>query len=629
MGSRSTTAGPAVCLTGNGSGFGYCEQIVILALTTAGAITDVIQVNASPAAANVNTVTVGFSRFLNYTGKALNNVAQGSNLFLVGNMSVTGSGSVTGTVYCLANIGISDSMAALTVTGKATVSGGAAVTGGTTTDTLAVEGTSTFTGAATINGGAAVAGGLTTDTLTAAGFIANGYVVEKTWYVNFPNGVTNQKVDIVFGNVPVFGAFEIAVTGCLDYQNTLGKIKKLFAVGANPDNLIYTNQSVYTEVIGNTAVGFAIGNFSWDAVNLVYRVQIAHLNGLGNPIGISLRALVSVDVSTFEGAAVGAIYTTDVTVFPTPSVSFTGGVEVAGPTLLDTTLAVTGASTFTGKTTHNGGAAVTNGTTTDTLSISGSFAQTGVAQAVSITDPTTAANWRTALGVTTGPKAQLFSPLDKGAVGNGSADDTIAINAAISAYGYLYLPPGYSFNTSTGVTVTTAGLQIFGGGELQTSSASPTLTLNGTSSSGIPGIIIEGVAINRYGTTAAPAILVENVYNLTIDRVAIYNGDGPAISLVGNGSGFAYCEQITITRVAVTYCSDGVQINSTGGGYNVNSVSISSSRFANYTGFAVNNVAQGAELYIAGCVCIPGSGGGTVYGTVGCYGNCGIPDSLQ
>src|ERR1039457_1212052 len=66
----------------------------------------------------------------------------------------------------------------LAVTGKATLNGGLAVTSGTTTDTLAVTGTSTFTGKATHNGGVAVTGGTTTDTLAISGSITHSGVAQ-------------------------------------------------------------------------------------------------------------------------------------------------------------------------------------------------------------------------------------------------------------------------------------------------------------------------------------------------------------------------------------------------------------------------------------------------------------------
>jgi hypothetical protein len=114
-----------------------------------------------------------------------------------------------------------------------------------------------------------------------------------------------------------------------------------------------------------------------------------------------------------------------------------------------------------------------------------------------------------------------------------------------------------------------------------------------------------------------------------IVAVSSYNSNGPIVSLVGNGSGFAYCEQITITRVATISCTDGVQINSTGGAYNVNNVVIGFCRFVNYSGYAVNNVAQGNELYLIGTLCVPSVSGHGVTGNVTCTSNPGIPDNIQ
>jgi hypothetical protein len=54
----------------------------------------------------------------------------------------------------------------------------------------------------------------------------------------FPNGVPDLAVDFSIGNVSFWGYIELEITGNWWYQNTPGKLTKIFAIGANPDGYI-------------------------------------------------------------------------------------------------------------------------------------------------------------------------------------------------------------------------------------------------------------------------------------------------------------------------------------------------------------------------------------------------------
>ena len=61
--------------------------------------------------------------------------------------------------------------------------------------------------------------------------------------------------------------------------------------------------------------------------------------------------------------------------------------------------------------------------------------------------------------------AQGFAnPLDYGAVGNGTADDTAAVTAAIATGLDVYAPAGYTFAITGNVTGFVNNQRIFGGG---------------------------------------------------------------------------------------------------------------------------------------------------------------------
>lgn len=117
----------------------------------------------------------------------------------------------------------------------------------------------------------------------------NGYY-EKVFYVpSFPNGTSNLAVDVILGNTSFLGNIELEVTGGYEYQNTIGKLTKLFAVGFNPGNTVFTNESRTSEAMGSTPDNIAIGEVEWDTVNTRYRIPISHLVTTQNSYTVKVR----------------------------------------------------------------------------------------------------------------------------------------------------------------------------------------------------------------------------------------------------------------------------------------------------------------------------------------------------
>jgi len=175
---------------------------------------------------------------------------------------------------------------------------------------LDVNGTFRAVGQAYLNGGLRLGGG-------------GAYNVAGERLFNIPyftNGVGNQKIDL-YWTAGFWGYLEIEITGSYSHQNMVGVLTKSFALGLNPSNAIYLNESWYSNLAGLTAGNFAISGVTWDSTNSRYRIQIVHRTSSGNAIRLRMRCLTegAAQTDTFmSGTTVSAIYTTDTTTFATP-----------------------------------------------------------------------------------------------------------------------------------------------------------------------------------------------------------------------------------------------------------------------------------------------------------------------
>jgi hypothetical protein len=107
--------------------------------------------------------------------------------------------------------------------------------------------------------------------------------------VSFTNGVANLAVDVRIGNISVWGYIEIEVNSSWSNQNSTGKLTKLFAIGTNPSNLIYTNESRIVDMMGAISANITIGEFQWDAANTTYKIPVSHIVSTGNAYTIKVR----------------------------------------------------------------------------------------------------------------------------------------------------------------------------------------------------------------------------------------------------------------------------------------------------------------------------------------------------
>jgi hypothetical protein len=123
-------------------------------------------------------------------------------------------------------------------------------------------------------------------------------------------------------------------------------------------------------------------------------------------------------------------------------------------------------------------------------------------------------------------------PLDFGAVGDGVADDTAAVAAAIAAADGIYLPANYTFLV-TGITVTDRpGMRFFGGGalKLKTASNHEVLRLEGCPSSSIENVELDG---NKAGQSIAYADLaLQNCAWSTVKDCRVHDAKGGGVIVV-------------------------------------------------------------------------------------------------
>ena len=126
---------------------------------------------------------------------------------------------------------------------------------------------------------------------TLAGYRNTGDYFEKVFAnsIVFPNGVANQAADIRIGNTFVWGYIEVEINSSWNNQNSTGKLTKVFALGANPTNLIYTNESRIVDSMGPISENIAIGEFQWDGAATTYKIPVSHIVSTGNTYTIKVR----------------------------------------------------------------------------------------------------------------------------------------------------------------------------------------------------------------------------------------------------------------------------------------------------------------------------------------------------
>jgi hypothetical protein len=144
--------------------------------------------------------------------------------------------------------------------------------------------------------------------------------------------------------------------------------------------------------------------------------------------------------------------------------------------------------------------------------------------------------------------ADIVSVLDFGAVGNGTTDDTAAIQAALNTGKNVYLPPG-SYRITSGLSMVASGQRMYGEGgagwltiiEWDGASGVNVITI-----SGLQHCIIESINIRRkagsVNVTSGHAVSFQDNAYFCEMRTCKITGTGNGISMWGTGNQVIDCE---------------------------------------------------------------------------------------
>ncbi|WP_461639581.1 hypothetical protein [Labilibaculum euxinus] len=105
----------------------------------------------------------------------------------------------------------------------------------------------------------------------------------------FGNGVDHQVSYIDFGNIAMWGFFEVTITGSFNYQNITGMYKKRYSIGHNADKL-YNATSESTITQGETPKAWKLGDIFIAEDNHV-KIPIYHLNNAGNSVVVKIEGV--------------------------------------------------------------------------------------------------------------------------------------------------------------------------------------------------------------------------------------------------------------------------------------------------------------------------------------------------
>jgi hypothetical protein len=111
------------------------------------------------------------------------------------------------------------------------------------------------------------------------------YIGEAT----FVSGEANKAYNVSIPNVAFWGYIEVEVTSSYNEQSSAGKLTKLFAVGVNPNNNIYINETRVSDSMGTVPDNIAIGNFAWDSGSSTYIIPLSHIVSTLNNFAIKVK----------------------------------------------------------------------------------------------------------------------------------------------------------------------------------------------------------------------------------------------------------------------------------------------------------------------------------------------------
>ena len=165
--------------------------------------------------------------------------------------------------------------------------------------------------------------------LKAEGIINYDEVCEKVFTgVAFTNLQSNKAVDIILGNIGIWGYVKVEITSSYNYQNSSGKLTKLFSLGTVAGGSIYSNESRVSDAMGTIVNNIAIGNLYWDTTTSTYRIPISHIVSSGNAFTIKVNIFSVNDAArgVFDAMTISSVY--DLTALPRAYVYYNSDVGI-------------------------------------------------------------------------------------------------------------------------------------------------------------------------------------------------------------------------------------------------------------------------------------------------------------
>lgn len=168
----------------------------------------------------------------------------------------------------------------------------------------------------------------------------------------------------------------------------------------------------------------------------------------------------------------------------------------------------------------------------------------------------------------------VISVIDYGAVGDGSTDDTSAINAALAAASSgdaVYFPTG-NYKITSQITFNTNNVCIFGEGSTQTiityagASTTNDIFLMGDGTNELKNLSLRGIRITSTVTmTGGFAFHFRRLVRSFINDVVIEGQDGNIPSKIYSGFWFDGLDDVQITQFRITPLAEGMRVNGIAG----------------------------------------------------------------
>jgi hypothetical protein len=106
---------------------------------------------------------------------------------------------------------------------------------------------------------------------------------------SFPNGASNQVAYIDFGDIQIWGYFEVTLTDSYSHQNTVGKYTKRYEIGKNVGKL-YRATSEVPVTFGLVANQWKLGKAELNENNHLV-IPIYHLVSTSNRITVNIKGV--------------------------------------------------------------------------------------------------------------------------------------------------------------------------------------------------------------------------------------------------------------------------------------------------------------------------------------------------